>query len=78
MVALKPACAGPFDAQAVDGEVVLLARDGPVATALTPEAALRTAEMLRAAGLAAMEQKGYRRAEPNSGRIRRPPSSPTD
>ena len=77
MVALKPAITKPFEAQAVDGEVVVLAHDGPTALALTPEAAIRTAELMHAAGVAALEQKGFRRKEPPE-RIARPASSPTD
>lgn len=64
MVALKPPIAEPLDAQAVDGEVVVLAHDGPTAMALTPEAAIKTAQLLKAAGIAALEQKGYRRKKP--------------
>jgi len=48
----------PMDAAAVDGEVVLTAPEGAASVALTPTAALETAERLERAAIAARGQAG--------------------
>jgi hypothetical protein len=53
----------PMSAQALDGEVVVLGPDG-VAVSLTPEAAERSADRLKAA---AAEARGQGGGEPSSG-----------
>lgn len=68
----KSALASPLTATALEGEVVVLSDTSSVAMSMTAEAALATAELLRDAGLAALEQQRYRRKDPNSGRIARP------
>lgn len=68
----KSALASPLSATAFEGEVVVLSDVSSVAVSMTAEAALATAELLRNAGLAALEQQRYRRRDPNSGRLPRP------
>lgn len=71
-MAVKTPVAEPLSATALEGEVVLLSDHSPVALSMTADAALATAELLKAAGLAALEQQRYRRKDPNSGRLPRP------
>lgn len=72
MVMLKPPYDEAFEATAVDGEVVVLAHDQPIALAMTAEAAMKTGDLLKAAGISALEQRRFRRAEPPE-RLPRPP-----
>lgn len=62
----------PLSSSVEDGDVLLISAEAPTALILTPEAALETARLLQAAGVSALEQRKYRRADPNSGRITRP------
>jgi len=68
MATVSAPCERPLLASAVDGEVVLLSSETALAVSLTPEAALQTSDLLKAAGLSALEQQRYRRSEPDSGR----------
>ncbi len=65
------AWAEPLISSVVDGEVVVMSTEAALAVALTPEAAIKTAELLRAAGIEAQAQRQFRRKEPPT-RIPRP------
>lgn len=67
----RTAWAEPLSASAEDGDVVVLSTEASLAVALTPEAAIKTGELLRAAGIEAQAQRRFRRKEPPA-RIPRP------